>query len=85
LPRRRSQSGVSCDLAPVGKISEQTFRPKDCRKLCSDAFQVRQHRRWCRSPCFFRRSEHGISLSLYGLDLFEKQLKPVELAADLPL
>jgi hypothetical protein len=35
--------------------------------------------------CFFRGSEYGISLGLYGLDLLENQLKPVKLAPDLPL
>src|SRR6185312_771491 len=76
LPWRRRQSGIGSDLSAVGKMPEQSFRPKNHRELCSDTFQVHQH------PCgrgilLVRRREYVISVGLNSLDLFKNQLKAV--------
>jgi hypothetical protein len=78
-----SASGISSDLSPVGKMPEQSFRPKNRGELCSDTFQVHQHLCWS-GIRLVRRGEYVIPVGLNSLDLFENQLKPVEFAVDLP-
>src|SRR5215203_3101066 len=55
-------------------------------RLGSHAFQRQQQGRWrWHTGARLRASEHGILLGLNSLDLFDQELEPVELPADLGL
>src|SRR5215210_7408969 len=66
--------------------TEQALRPERDGRLGSHAFQRQQQCRWrWHAGARLRASEHGIPLGLNSLDLFDQELEPVELPADLGL
>src|SRR4051794_32443606 len=86
LPRRRGQPGIGGNLLSVAERAEQAFRPERDGRLGSDASQRQQLGRWrWHTGARLRLGQHGIALGFDSLDLFDQQLEPVELAADLGL
>src|SRR3954447_18260029 len=86
LPRRRGQPGIGGNLLSVAERAEQAFRPERDGRLGSDASQRQQLGRWrWHTGARLRLGQPGIALGFAGLDLFDQQLKPIELAADLAL
>src|SRR5215217_5022784 len=84
LPRRGGQPGIGGNLLSVAERTEQALRPERDGRLGSHAFQRQQQGRW-HAGARLRASEHGIPLGLNSLDLFDQELEPVELPADLGL
>src|SRR4051812_45183031 len=86
LPRRGGQSGVGGNLLSVAERAEQALRPERGGRLGSNAFQRQQLGRWrWHAGARLRVSEQGIPLGFNSLDLFDHELEPVELPADLGL
>src|SRR3954466_7196198 len=86
LPRRGGQPGISRNLLSVTERAEQALRPERGGRLGSNAPQheLQGGWRWHRGARL-RSSEHGIPLGFDSLDLFDQELEPVELPADLGL
>src|SRR6185369_5284089 len=84
LPRRGGQPRIGGHLLSVVERAEQALRPERGGRLGSKASQRQQQgrRRWYAGA---RLGQHGIPLGFDSLDLFDQELKPVELAADLGL
>src|SRR3954447_18560521 len=86
LPWRGGQPGIGGNLLSVVERAEQAFRPERGGRLGSNAFQRQQHGRWrWHAGARLRLGQHGIPLVLDSLDLFDQELEPVELPADLGL
>src|SRR5829696_10392396 len=86
LPRRGGQPGIGGNLLSVAERAEQALRPERDGRLGSNASQRQQQCRWrWHAGARLRASEHGIPLGLDSLDLFDQELEPVELPADLGL
>src|SRR3954462_8781414 len=86
LPWRGGQSGVGGNLLSVAERAEQALRPERGGRLGANAFQRQQLGRW-RWPAGarLRVGEQCIPLGFDSLDLFDHELEPVELPADLGL
>src|SRR3954464_6135118 len=86
LPWRGGQPGIGGNLLSVAERAEQTFRPERSGRLGSNASQRQQQSRWrWHAGARLRLGQHGIPLGFDSLDLFDQELEPVELAADLDL
>src|SRR3954470_6310160 len=86
LPRRRGQPRIGGNLLSVAERAEQTFRPERGGRLGSNASQRQQQSRWrWHAGARLRLGQHGIALGLDSLDLFDQELEPIELSADLGL
>src|SRR3954454_12834646 len=86
LPRRGGQPRIGGNLLSVAEPAEQTFRPERSGRLGSNASQRQQQGRWrWHTGARLRPGQHGIPLGFDSLDLFDQELKPVKLAADLGL
>src|SRR3954464_1965182 len=86
LPRRGGQPRIGGNLLSVAEPAEQTFRPERGGRLGSNASQRQQLGRWrWNAGARLRSSEQGIPLGFDSLDLFDHELEPVKLAADLGL
>src|SRR3954464_1790004 len=86
LPRRRGQPRIGGSLLSVAERAEQTFRPERGGRLGSNASQRQQQSRWrWHAGARLRLGQHGIALGLDSLDLFDQELEPIELSADLGL
>src|SRR3954471_14451480 len=86
LPWRGGQPRISRNLLPVVERAEQAFRPERGGRLGSNAFQRQQLGRWrWHAGARLRVGEQGIPLGFNSLDLFDHELEPVELPADLGL
>src|SRR4051812_10018431 len=86
LPRRGGQSGVGGNLLSGAERAEQALRPERGGRLGSNAFQRQQLGRWrWHAGARLRVGEQGIPLGFNSLDLFDHELEPVELPADLGL
>src|SRR3954454_24564874 len=86
LPRRGGQSGVGGNLLSVAERAEQALRPESGGRLGSNAFQRQQLGRWrWHAGARLRVGEQCIPLVFNSLDLFDHELEPVELPADLGL
>src|SRR4051795_4929272 len=86
LPRRRGQPRIGGNLLSVAERAEQTFRPERGGLLGSNASQRQQQSRWrWHAGARLRLGQHGIALGLDSLDLFDQELEPIELSADLGL
>src|SRR3954467_12248425 len=86
LPRRGGQPRISRNLLPVVERAEQAFRPECGGRLGSNAFQRQQLGRWrWHAGARLRLGEQCIPLGFDGLDLFDQELEPIELPADLGL
>src|SRR3954464_3776511 len=86
LPWRGGQPGIGGNLLSVAERAEQTFRPERSGRLGSNASQRQQQSRWrWHAGARLRLGQHGIPLGFDSLDLFDQELEPVELAADLGL
>src|SRR5690349_7427396 len=86
LPRRGGQPRISRNLLSVTERAEQALRPERGGCLGSNASQRQQLGRW-RWPAGarLRLGQHGIPLGFDSLDLFDQELEPIELPADLGL
>src|SRR3954463_5742245 len=86
LPRRRGQPRIGGNLLSVAERAEQTFRPERGGRLGSNASQRQQQGRW-RWPAGgrLRPGQPGIAAGFDSLDLFDQELEPVKLPADLGL
>src|SRR4051812_20173373 len=86
LPWRGGQPGIGGNLLSVAERAEQALRPERGGRLGSNASQPQQQgrRRWY-AGARLRLGQHGIALGFDGLDLFDQELEPVELPADLGL
>src|SRR3954464_13553117 len=86
LPRRGGQSGVGGNLLSVAERAEQALRPERGGRLGSNAFQRQQLGRWrWHAGARLRVGEECIPLGFNSPDLFDHELEPVELPADLGL
>src|SRR4051812_11635026 len=86
LPRRGGQSGVGGNLLSVAERAEQALRPERGGRLGSNAFQRQQLGRWrWHAGARLRVGEQCIPLGLNSFALFDHELEPVELPADLGL
>src|SRR3954469_12070177 len=86
LPRRGGQSGVGGNLLSVAEPAEQALRPERGGRLGSNAFQRQQLGRWrWHAGARLRVGQQGIPLGFDSLDLFDQELEPIELPADLGL
>src|SRR4051794_6780999 len=86
LPRRGGQSGVGGNLLSVAERAEQALRPERGGRLGSNAFQRQPLGRWrWHTGSRLRVGEQCIPLGFNSLDLFDHELEPVELPADLGL
>src|SRR3954454_16712175 len=86
LPWRGGQPRIGGNLLSVVEPAEQTFRPERGGRLGSNASQRQQQGRWrWNAGARLRSSEQGIALGFDSLDLFDQQLEPVKLPADLGL
>jgi hypothetical protein len=66
-------------------MAEQSFLPEHACEVRSNTVQGQQHLRRCRDGVLCCRHEQDVSLSFHDLDLFKKQIQPIELATDLSL
>src|SRR3954468_17415283 len=86
LPRRRGQPRIGGNLLSVAERAEQTFRPERGGRLGSNASQSQQQSRWrWHAGARLRLGQHGIAVGLDSLYLFDQELEPIELSADLGL
>ena len=86
LPRRGGQPRISRNLLSVVERAEQALRPERGGRLGSNASQRQQLGRWRRhTGARLRPGQHGIPLGFDSLDLFDQELEPIELPADLGL
>src|SRR3954465_14118585 len=86
LPRRRGQPRIGGNLLSVAERAEQTFRPERGGRLGSNASQRQQQSRWrWHAGARPRPGQHGIALRLDSPALFDQELEPIELSADLGL
>src|SRR5205085_11213386 len=86
LPRRGGQPRISRNLLSVVERAEQALRPERGGRLGSNASQRQQLGRWrWRAGARLRLGQHGIPLGFDSLDLFDQELEPIELPADLGL
>src|SRR4051812_45283125 len=86
LPRRGGQPRISRNLLPVVERAEQAFRPECGGRLGSNPSQRQQLGRWrWHTGARLRVGEQCIPLGFNSLDLFDQELEPIELPADLGL
>src|SRR6185503_6612277 len=86
LPRRGGQPGISRNLLSVTERAEQALRAERGGRLGSNASQRQQLGRWrWHAGARLRLGQHGIPLGFDSLDLFDQELEPIELPADLGL
>src|SRR3954454_20676280 len=86
LPRCGGQSGIGSNLLSVAERAEQAFRPECGGRLGSNPSQRQQLGRWrWHTGARLRLGEQGIPLGFDSLDLFDQELEPIELPADLGL
>ena len=86
LPRRGGQPRISGNLLSVVERAEQAFRPERGGRLGSNPSQRQQLGRWrWHTGARLRLGEQGIPLGFDSLDLFDHELEPIELPADLGL
>ena len=86
LPRRGGQPGIGGNLLSVAERAEQALRPERGGRFGSNASQRQQQGRWrWHTGARLRLGQQGIALGLNSLDLFDQELEPVELPADLGL
>src|SRR3712207_9355816 len=86
LPRRGSQPGIGRNLLSIVERAEQALRPERGGRLGSNASQRQQRGRWrWHAGARLRLGQQGIPLGFDSLDLFDQELEPVELPADLGL
>src|SRR5215212_11137612 len=84
LPWRGCQPRIGGNLLSVAERAEQALRPERGGRLGSNASQRQQQGRWrWHAGARLCLSEHGIALGFDSLDLFDQELEPVELPADL--
>src|SRR4029450_5728159 len=86
LPWCGGQPRIGRNLLSVAERAEQALRPERGGRLGSNASQRQQQGRW-RWPTGARPrpGQHGIAPGFDSLDLFDQELEPIELAADLGL
>src|SRR3954463_2391283 len=86
LPRRGGQPRISRNLLSVAERAEQALRPERGGRLGSNAPQRQQQGRWrWHTGAPLRPGPHGFPLGFDSFDLFDQELEPIELAADLGL
>src|SRR5215210_4482169 len=86
LPWRGGQPRIGGNLLSVVERAEQAFRPERGGRLGSNASQPQQQGRWrWHAGARLRPGQQGIPLGFDSLDLFDQELEPVELPADLGL
>src|SRR3982750_2629305 len=86
LPRRGGQPRISRNLLSVVERAEQALHPERGGRLGSNPSQCQQLGRWRRhTGARLRLGQYGIPLGFDSLDLFDQELEPVKLPADLGL
>src|ERR1700722_20113172 len=89
LPGRCRKARIGGDLVAVGEAPIERLRPEHGGEVVFHSLQGEQHRDRIRRSLLARRlsrrRQQSFLRDLYRLDLFQKQLDPIELAADLRL
>src|SRR5829696_8909182 len=86
LPRRGGQPRIGGNLLAIVERAEQALRPERGGRLGSNASQRQQQGRWrWHAGARLRLGQHSIPLGFNSLDLFDQELKPIELPTDLGL